>query len=70
MARKQFLLRIDPDLWRELERWAADDLRSVNAQVEWLLRDAVRLRRGPAAARRRATDRARRRADEAAGGVL
>ena len=45
-ARKQFLLRIDPDLWRELERWAADDLRSVNAQVEWLLRDAVRLRRG------------------------
>jgi hypothetical protein len=47
-ARKQFLLRVDPDLWRELERWAADDLRSVNAQVEWLLRDAVRLRRrGP-----------------------
>jgi len=45
-ARKQFLLRIDPDLWRELEHWAADDLRSVNAQVEWLLRDAVRLRRG------------------------
>ena len=44
--RKQFLLRIDPDLWRELERWAADDLRSVNAQVEWLLRDAVRRRKG------------------------
>lgn len=43
--RKQFLLRVDPDLWRELERWAADDPRSVNAQVEWLLRDAVRLRR-------------------------
>ena len=52
-ARKQFLLRVDPDLWRELEHWAADDLRSVNAQVEWLLRDAVRLRRGPAAARGR-----------------
>lgn len=46
MTRKQFLLRIDPELWKELERWAADDLRSVNAQVEWLLRDAVRLRRG------------------------
>ncbi len=44
-GRKQFLLRIDPDLWRELERWAADDLRSVNAQVEWLLRDAVRRRK-------------------------
>jgi len=53
MARKQFLLRVDPDLWRELEHWAADDLRSVNAQVEWLLRDAVRLRRGAAAARGR-----------------
>ncbi len=45
-ARKQFLLRIDPGLWQELERWAADDLRSVNAQVEWLLREAVRQRRG------------------------
>jgi hypothetical protein len=46
MARKQFLLRIDPELWKELEKWAADDLRSVNAQVECLLRDAVRLRKG------------------------
>lgn len=44
-ARKQFLLRIDPKLWTELERWAADELRSVNAQVEWLLREAVRQRR-------------------------
>ncbi len=46
MARKQFLLRIDPELWKELERWAADELRSVNAQIEWLLREAVRQRRG------------------------
>lgn len=45
-ARKQFLLRIDPKLWSELEHWAADELRSVNAQVEWLLREAVRRRRG------------------------
>ncbi len=45
-ARKQFLLRIDPVLWNELERWAADDLRSINAQIEWLLREAVRERRG------------------------
>jgi hypothetical protein len=44
--RKQFLLRVDPDVWRELERWAADDLRSVNAQVEWILREALRKRRG------------------------
>jgi hypothetical protein len=46
MARKQFLLRIDPELWQELEKWAADDLRSVNAQVEWLLREAMRKRKG------------------------
>lgn len=45
-ARKEFLLRVDPELWRELERWAADELRSVNAQVEWLLREAVRRRKG------------------------
>jgi hypothetical protein len=46
MERKQFLLRIDPELWKELEKWAANDLRSVNAQVEWLLREAARTRRG------------------------
>jgi hypothetical protein len=45
-ARKQFLLRVDPGLWAELERWAAADLRSVNAQVEWLLREALRRRKG------------------------
>ena len=43
-ARKQYLLRIDPDLWAEIEKWAADELRSVNAQVEYILRDAVRRR--------------------------
>jgi hypothetical protein len=46
MARKQFLLRVDPELLKDLEKWAADDLRSVNAQIEWLLREAVRKRRG------------------------
>ena len=43
-ARKQFLLRVDPGLWKELEKWAADELRSVNAQVEWILREAVKKR--------------------------
>jgi len=43
-ARKQYLLRIDPDLWADVEKWAADELRSVNAQVEYILRDAVRRR--------------------------
>ncbi len=39
--RKAFLLRIDHRLWAELENWAADELRSVNGQVEYLLRQAV-----------------------------
>ena len=49
-ARKQFLLRIDPEVWADVEKWAADELRSVNAQVEYLLRDAVRKRKGGRAA--------------------
>ncbi len=44
--RKKFLLRIQPELWNELERWAAQDFRSVNGQIEWLLQRAVRDRRG------------------------
>ena len=39
--RKPFLLRIPPDLWAELEKWAAAELRSVNGQIEYLLRQAV-----------------------------
>jgi len=44
-ARKAFLLRIDPTLFAELEKWAADEFRSVNGQIEYLLREAVRARR-------------------------
>jgi hypothetical protein len=44
--RKQFLLRIDQNLWTDLEAWAADELRSVNGQIEYILRDAVRKRKG------------------------
>ena len=43
--RKPFLLRLPPDLMEDLQRWARDDLRSVNAQIEYLLREAVRQRR-------------------------
>ena len=43
--RKPFLLRIPPDLWKELEKWAADELRSVNGQIEYVLRQAVNKRR-------------------------
>jgi hypothetical protein len=46
MERKSFLLRIDPALWVELEAWAQDDLRSVNGQIEYLLRQAVQKRKG------------------------
>jgi hypothetical protein len=44
--RKQFLLRIDPELWAQLERWAAEELRSVNGQIEYVLRQAVIKRKG------------------------
>jgi hypothetical protein len=39
--RKPFLLRIDPTVLEALQKWAADDLRSLNAQIEFVLRDAL-----------------------------
>ena len=42
--KKAFLLRIDPKMWVELERLAAAELRSVNAQIEFLLREAMTAR--------------------------
>jgi hypothetical protein len=39
---KRFLLRLDPDLFEALRRWANDDLRSINAQIEYLLTDQAR----------------------------
>lgn len=47
--RKPFLLRIDQALWSDLEGWAKDELRSVNGQIEYLLRQAVQRRKGQAA---------------------
>jgi hypothetical protein len=43
-GKKSFLLRIDPALWAEVERLAAQELRSSNAQVEYLLREALERR--------------------------
>ena len=40
--RKSFLLRIDAAVLEDVQRWANDDLRSLNAQIEYLLRDALR----------------------------
>ena len=39
--KKAFLLRLDPRLWAELERLAASELRSINGQIEFLLREAL-----------------------------
>ena len=41
-AKRAFLLRLPPDLWEAIKRWADHDLRSVNAQIEFLLREALR----------------------------
>ncbi|CAN5862762.1 hypothetical protein BH11PSE12_BH11PSE12_05890 [soil metagenome] len=43
-GKKSFPLRIDPVLWAEIERMAAQELRSANAQVEYLLRQALQQR--------------------------
>ncbi|MCL4688418.1 MAG: hypothetical protein KJ007_07605 [Burkholderiales bacterium] len=51
--KKAFLLRIDPAIWAEVERLAQSELRSVNGQVEYLLRDALERRGIRPAARKR-----------------
>jgi len=56
--RKTFILRMNKELWEELQRLAAQELRSVNAQIEYLLREAVRKR----GRRGRASGREKRRA--------
>lgn len=40
--KKRFLLRLDPRLYRVLEKWAQDEMRSVNAQIEFLLKEAAK----------------------------
>lgn len=42
MAKKSFLLRISPELYEVLEHWAADEIRSVNSHIEFLLREAAK----------------------------
>ncbi|MGQ0553317.1 MAG: hypothetical protein ACT4PU_08865 [Planctomycetota bacterium] len=45
-ARKPFLLRLPPELMAELRGWSAQELRSLNAHIEYLLREAVKKRKG------------------------
>ncbi|MBN2615946.1 MAG: Arc family DNA-binding protein [Bacteroidales bacterium] len=43
MAKKKaFALRLSPETWDALEKWAADDFRSVNGQVEWIIHNALK----------------------------
>jgi hypothetical protein len=42
MARKPFALRIDSDTLKALEKWAADEFRSVNGQIEWILNQSLK----------------------------
>ena len=71
--RKKLLLRLDPEVYEALARWAADDLRSVNAQIEYAIRIALRSAgRQPRAERRSAEQEANHAdhgaVDESAGG--
>ena len=43
--KKSILLRIDPEVWSDLNEWARDELRSLNGQVEYVLREAVKRQR-------------------------
>ena len=57
MARKAFLLRIDPRVLSALQRWADEELRSLNGQIEYVLRQALGKRAGkPAAGEDEATE--------------
>lgn len=44
-AKKQMLLRLAPSLWNELAKWAEEDFRSINGQVEYLLTECVKYRK-------------------------
>jgi hypothetical protein len=44
-GKKQILLRLSNELWQELAKWAEDDFRSINGQLEFLLTEAVKKRR-------------------------
>jgi hypothetical protein len=45
-GKKQILLRLSPSLWVDLAKWAEDEFRSINGQIEYLLSEAVKKRKG------------------------
>ncbi len=40
--KKTFVLRIDPEMMKAVEKWAADDFRSINGQLEWIIHNALK----------------------------
>ncbi len=54
-TKKSFALRIDGDIYDALEKWAADDFRSINGQIEWLLNEALKKQKRHPSQRSRAT---------------
>lgn len=58
--RKSFVLRIDPETFKEIEKWADDEFRSVNGQLEWIisksLKEAKRLPKKPKSTTTRSDD--------------
>lgn len=42
MKKKTFVLRIDPEVMKAIEKWAADDFRSINGQLEWIINSALK----------------------------
>lgn len=42
MSKKSFVLRIDPKTYQALEKWAADEFRSTNGQIEWIINEALK----------------------------
>lgn len=40
--KKPFVLRISPEMMKSLEKWAVDDFRSINGQIEWILSEAIK----------------------------
>ena len=45
-AKKQILLRLSPTLWNDVAEWAESDFRSINSQIEFILNEAVKKRKG------------------------
>jgi hypothetical protein len=55
--KKAFLLRIDSGLWEALNMWASDELRSINGQIEFVLKQAVNKRKGSQSKPEKETDK-------------